>query len=94
MNPGRRRALLIGLVLLAGLALLVAIRSAGPPSRQAETVEVAEPVEATSSTISLRRLRASVSGVIGASCGWWRQSDSNVQNSIQNVHSPPSVRPV
>ncbi|MDE0137218.1 MAG: DUF3179 domain-containing (seleno)protein [bacterium] len=50
MNPGRRRALLIGLVLLAGLALLVAIRSAGPPSRQAETVEVAEPVEATSTT--------------------------------------------
>ncbi len=39
MNPGRRWALLIGLVALVGVVALVAIRSGGPSSRQAEPVE-------------------------------------------------------
>ncbi len=50
MNPGHRLALLIGLVLLAGLAALVAIRSAGPSGPGTATVEVAEPLETTTTT--------------------------------------------
>ncbi|MCE2529138.1 MAG: DUF3179 domain-containing protein [Acidimicrobiia bacterium] len=50
MNPRRRWALLIGLVVLAGLAVLVAIRSAGPSSRATGTVEVAEPFETPTMT--------------------------------------------
>ena len=45
MNPGRRWALLIALVALGGVIALVAIRSAGPSSRQAE------PAEATTTTV-------------------------------------------
>ena len=50
MNSGRRRALLIGLVALVGVAVLVAIRSAGPPSRDAGTLEVEDSLEATTTT--------------------------------------------
>ena len=50
MNPGRRRALLIGLVVLAGLAVLVAIRSAGPSSRQTESVQATTTTRLTPSS--------------------------------------------
>ena len=50
MNPGRRRALLIGLVALVGVAVLVTIRSAGPPSRDTATLEVEDPQEAATTT--------------------------------------------
>ncbi|MDE0374510.1 MAG: DUF3179 domain-containing (seleno)protein [bacterium] len=50
MNPGRRLALLIGLVALVGVAVLVTLRSAGPPSRDTTTLEVEDPQEATTTT--------------------------------------------
>ena len=50
MSPGRRRALLIGLVALVGVAVLVAIRSTGPPSRDTGTLEVEDSPEATTTT--------------------------------------------
>lgn len=50
MNPGRRWALLIGLVALVGVAALVAIRSAGPSGGDLGTLEVEDPIEVTTTT--------------------------------------------
>jgi len=50
MNPGRRRALLIGLVALVGVVALVSLRSSGPSSPNSGTVGAEDPLEVTTTT--------------------------------------------